>query len=180
MRDSCIYCDLCKFSQAHYCLYYSHEDKVIMVLAATNHPWDIDEAFRRRFEKRIYIPLPNGEIWLFKSIVGTDLMYMLVKVVTINISAFWNVTRWSEEICPEFWRKSLVPSSLQGETGADKCSCHYSNRYRIIFHSNINETAHIWRCLTAYCHLHQKSPKIPSAVQNLALQTGCLPTNTSI
>jgi SpoVK/Ycf46/Vps4 family AAA+-type ATPase len=33
-----------------------------MVLAATNHPWDIDEAFRRRFEKRVYIPLPNGEI----------------------------------------------------------------------------------------------------------------------
>lgn len=36
------------------------DDKVIMVLAATNHPWDIDEAFRRRFEKRIYIPMPDG------------------------------------------------------------------------------------------------------------------------
>lgn len=38
------------------------DDKVIMVLAATNHPWDIDEAFRRRFEKRIYIALPNGKL----------------------------------------------------------------------------------------------------------------------
>ena len=42
-----------------------NDDKIIMVLAATNHPWDIDEAFRRRFEKRIFIGLPNGKQNIF-------------------------------------------------------------------------------------------------------------------
>jgi len=35
------------------------QKKTITVIGATNRPWDLDEALRRRLEKRIYIPLPN-------------------------------------------------------------------------------------------------------------------------
>ena len=47
----------------------SEEDKrkLVTVMAATNRPWDLDDALRRRFEKRVYIPLPNekGRMQLF-------------------------------------------------------------------------------------------------------------------
>ncbi len=35
--------------------------QAIVILGATNRPWEIDSAFRRRFEKRIYVGMPEYE-----------------------------------------------------------------------------------------------------------------------
>ncbi|XP_034115396.1 katanin p60 ATPase-containing subunit A1 isoform X1 [Drosophila albomicans] len=72
------------------------DEKVIMVLAATNHPWDIDEAFRRRFEKRIYIPLPNDE-------TRAALLKLCLKDVSL-----------SPDLNP-----SIIGDELQGYSGSD-------------------------------------------------------------
>lgn len=74
----------------------SSEHKIIMVLAATNHPWDIDEAFRRRFEKRVYIPLPNDE-------TRSALLKLCLEGVTVD----------------ETLDSNVIADKLEGYTGSD-------------------------------------------------------------
>ena len=43
----------------------SSTDQRVLVLAATNLPWVIDDAARRRFSRRLYVPLPDDETRLY-------------------------------------------------------------------------------------------------------------------
>lgn len=50
----------------------SHDSTGVLVLGATNIPWQLDSAIRRRFQRRIHIAIPDlrGRIKMFELAVG--------------------------------------------------------------------------------------------------------------
>nr|XP_020465026.1 katanin p60 ATPase-containing subunit A-like 1 [Monopterus albus]XP_020465027.1 katanin p60 ATPase-containing subunit A-like 1 [Monopterus albus] len=70
--------------------------RMVMVLAATNFPWDIDEALRRRLEKRIYIPLPTA--------VGRAVL-LKINLREVDLAADVNL--------------DLIAEKIEGYSGAD-------------------------------------------------------------
>ena len=67
-----------------------------MVLAATNRPQDLDEAIRRRLEKRVYIPLPDK----------------------VSREALFRINLKSEKLSDDIDFKKLV-ADTEGYSGAD-------------------------------------------------------------
>jgi len=60
---------------------------LVMVLGSTNCPWDLDEAARRRFEKRVYIPLPSTADRLAQFRLAINAMHVDETVTPATLSA---------------------------------------------------------------------------------------------
>jgi katanin p60 ATPase-containing subunit A1 len=76
--------------------------KMVIILAATNLPWDIDDGLRRRLEKRIYIPLPDEE--------GRRKL-LDINLRDVDVTADIDVDH--------------IAAQLEGYSGADKCCSHF-------------------------------------------------------
>ncbi|MHA2297940.1 MAG: AAA family ATPase [Candidatus Hodarchaeales archaeon] len=73
------------------------EGKIVVTLGATNLPWDIDMAMRRRFQKRVYITLPDRDARLRMFQIHTKGVNLEPDVEFENL-ADWSVGYTSADI----------------------------------------------------------------------------------
>ncbi|KAH9250137.1 hypothetical protein BASA81_012094 [Batrachochytrium salamandrivorans] len=95
---------------------------IVMVLAATNFPWHIDEALRRRLEKRIYIPLPDLEsrkellklnLNLIKIAEDVDLDELAIKIEGYSGADITNICRDASMMSMRKRIRGLTPDQIK-------------------------------------------------------------------
>lgn len=67
----------------------SQQEQQVMVLAASNFPWLIDEALRRRLEKRILIPMPDYEC---------RLQLLEINMSQVQVSQDLKLEEWADKL----------------------------------------------------------------------------------
>jgi katanin p60 ATPase-containing subunit A1 len=103
--------------------------KTVIVLAATNCPWDLDEALRRRLEKRIYIPLPTPEgrgelfrISMKSEEVGDDVDFEQLANECNNYSGA-DITNVCRDAAMMSMRRMMLRAHKEGIKGPEAIKC---------------------------------------------------------
>jgi katanin p60 ATPase-containing subunit A1 len=89
-------------------------DKLILTLAATNTPWDLDDAVLSRFPKRIYIPLPDKESCseiIGIQLAGLDAKKLDLKRISEQCLANYYSGRDIQNMCREAKRSMIRRSN---------------------------------------------------------------------
>ncbi len=109
------------------------KSNVVMVLAATNFPWDLDEAMRRRLEKRIYIPLPDET---------TRRQLFEISVADVEVDGTVDV--------------NALAKATEGYSGADIsniCRCRLASRCSAVYMRAVLCTCVLCTCVLCTCVL---------------------------
>lgn len=91
----------------------SEKDDRILIIGATNRPDELDEAVRRRLEKRLYIPLPDreGRSAFIKAMIKNQSQDIKIELSEEDIEKIVTLTKGYsgadlESLCTE---ASLIP-----------------------------------------------------------------------